>query len=248
MKIILILIILVTACVSVVSSWVGVLAYYTLALWGPQYIWFWLFADLRVSFVVAVFTFLGVGVGFFKTGYEFRFLFTRINFWVLILYVSILVSYLFGPYIDNPLNKQFDPDTFIFDATKIFLFYFIATLAINDIEKLKYFTLLFVAVIVYYCYWANKQYFTDNWSQFAVGRLMGPFGLDMGSIYRDENSFAMLFVSGLPFLYSFSLKTGKMIRFTCWAVILLGWHAIFLTGSRGGVVGLSVIIFAIIFW
>lgn len=248
MKLVFALIVVSTLGASVIWSWIGAMAYYTLAIWGPQYIWFWLFTDLRISKLVALTTFAGVTAGFFKTGYDLRFVYTKLNFFVLLLYLSILLSYMFGPYVDNPLNKVFDPHILVGDISKIFLFYFIATLVINEIQVLKYFAMLFVVVTVYYCYWANWQYLSGNWSQFYWGRLMGPFDADGYHIYKDENTFAMLFVTGLPFLYYFSLQTWKFIRWGCLGIILLGWHGIFLTGSRGGIVGLAVIVLSAIFW
>jgi O-antigen ligase len=57
----------------------------------------------------------------------------------------------------------------------------------------------------------------------------------------------MLFVSGLPFIYYLGFELGKKWqRVALWAVIPFGWHAIFLTGSRGGLLGLVVVVIAVL--
>jgi putative inorganic carbon (hco3(-)) transporter len=247
MKIVLIIATFITLSTSILYSWIGIIAYYTLAILAPQHIWFWLFTDLRLSLFVSCFTFAGVLHHYFRIGFDWRYLFTKINFWVLILYISVLISYLFGSHVHNSLNKQFDPDTQIIDISKIFLFYFITTFVINDIKKIKFFSLLLVFIVAFYCYWANQQYLTENWSQFNYGRLMGPLGLGR-SVYHDENALAMLFVAGLPFLFYYSFQFGTKIKYVFWVVILSGFHGIFLTGSRGGLLGLIVIVLTAVFW
>ena len=61
-----------------------------------------------------------------------------------------------------------------------------------------------------------------------------------GAIYGDENAFGMLFVSGLPFCYflGYMIK-NRWVSYAMWTAIPFGLHAIFLTGSRGALLGLS---------
>jgi len=106
---------------------------------------------------------------------------------------------------------------------------------------------MFVVATVYLIYWGNIQYLTENWSQFNQGRLMGPRDLGGTSIYNDENAFAMFFVTGLPFVYYMAFEVSReKLRYVIWAIIPFGLHAIFLTGSRGGLLGLLTIIVLII--
>lgn len=75
-----------------------------------------------------------------------------------------------------------------------------------------------------------------------MGRLMGPRSIDGGSIYRDENAFALLFVTGVPFIFCLGLEAKRRwVKILLWGVIPLSAHAIFLTGSRGGLLGLGII-------
>ena len=59
--------------------------------------------------------------------------------------------------------------------------------------------------------------------------------------YADENSFAMLFVIGQPFLwYMAQGMKQRWLKYAIWLVIPFTWHAVFLTASRGGLIGIAV--------
>jgi O-antigen ligase len=155
------------------------------------------------------------------------------------------MSYFFGAFASVD-NTYYDSQELILRASKIFLFYFCATLTINDAKKLKYFSTVLVITTVYLIYWANLQYFIENWGQFNSGRLMGP--KTGGSIYGDENAFGMIFVAGLPFVYYLGFMADRRwLRYALWGTIPFGLHALFLTGSRGALLGLGVAVAIIIF-
>jgi probable O-glycosylation ligase (exosortase A-associated) len=138
--------------------------------------------------------------------------------------------------LESP-HRWFDVGFILNLVNNIFLLYFAAVLLIDTEKKLKYMTLVIAVSTVYLIYWINDQYFFQG----KFGRIGGPGGLNGGNVYVDENAFAMLFVTGLPFLYYLGLYyKNKIIRYGLWAVVPFGWHAVFLTGSRGGLVGLAV--------
>jgi probable O-glycosylation ligase (exosortase A-associated) len=86
-------------------------------------------------------------------------------------------------------------------------------------------------------YWANKQYLIYN----VHGRLNGPAG-PWGSIYYDENIFAMLLLATMPFVFYLALiAKNKVIKYALFFVLPFGWHAVFLTGSRGGLITLFIV-------
>jgi O-antigen ligase len=95
--------------------------------------------------------------------------------------------------------------------------------------------MVIVFVGTYYIYWINNRYLSGYY-----GRLGGPVGLNIRQ-YGDQNNFAMFFVISLPFIYyyGYTLK-NVFFRYALWLIIPFGWHAIFLTGSRGGLLGLGV--------
>lgn len=247
-KLLLALIIASAALVSLARPWIGIAAYYLLALLGPQYIWFWDFQGLRVSLVIAAAALLGFSLAALRGRYDFSFLKTKINLWLLFLWIFLDASYLLGPYV-----SAFDPKTgglspnYIFSMTnKIFLFYFCATVAVNNVKKLRWLGIVFIISVIYLIYWANHEYLIHNWAHFSFGRLMGPSDIFGGNLYADQNAFAMLFVTGLPFIYFLGLGIArKWLRYALWCAIPLGWNAIFLTGSRGGLLGLGIIVLAV---
>ena len=99
-----------------------------------------------------------------------------------------------------------------------------------------------LASFAYLTYWANHQYLVGNWS----GRLNGPSSITGSGIYQDQNDFAMAFVVAQPFFWFFgSARKTKLARWICWLIIPLSWNAVFLTGSRGGFVGVTATIFII---
>lgn len=241
-KLFLILMISASGICFMARPWLGIATYYLLAILGPQYIWWWIFDDLRVSYWVAIFTFIGIAVNTMKKKFDFSFLRTRQNLLLLFLWLFIVISYYFGPYVSEFNSPGLKPDQLLSITNNIFLCYFCATLLINDINKLRYLSIIIAITTVYLVYWANAQYVMANWSQFNNGRLMGPADLNGGSIYRDENAFAMLFVTGLPFVYYMGFEISKKwLRCALWCVIPFGCHAVFLTGSRGGLLGLGVV-------
>lgn len=240
-EILLVIIIGLTAVSSLSKPWIGIIAYYLLALLGPQYVWWWNFRDLHVSLIVAVCTMVGFALMFLKGKIETGFIKTRQNRILFGLWCFLVISYFFGPFVASN-NTTFNPTELINRATKIYLFYFISVLLINDIKKLYYLSLIIIVTTLFYIYWSNMQYVSGNWTQFNMGRLMGPTSVDGGGIYSDENNFAMLFVTGIPFIYFLSqIITRKLIRYSLLCCIPLGWHSVFLTGSRGGLLGLGVV-------
>jgi len=239
-KLLLIMLIVVTSGASIVLPWLGVIAYYFLALFDPRAIWPWIFEMIRVSFWVATSMYIGFLLKLFKNNLDYSFIKTKINFYVITLWSFLLLSYFLGAYQSKNNLSQFDPNELIIKASKIYLCYFIAILLIDDLKKLKYIYLIYFVTTFYYILWANTQYFNSNWEQFNFGRLMGP--RTQGSLYGDENGFAMLFVTGLPFvIYGAIMIKNKMLRLMLFCLVPLGIHAIFLTGSRGGLIGIFVV-------
>jgi len=231
-----------TSLASFARPWVGVMAYYLLALLGPQYIWWWVFGEERVSLAIAVATALGIGFRLLGGRLEFNYLKTPINLWLAFLWLFLVISYYNGAYVSAFESSGLTPEQKLEMVNNIFIFYFCGVLVVNRAGIVHYFSFVLVVATAYLIYWANVQYLTANWSQFSMGRLMGPTSIRGGSIYRDENDFAMLFVTGLPFLYYVGVESGRRwLRYLLWAMIPVGWHAIFLTGSRGGLLGLCVV-------
>ncbi|MDY0222946.1 MAG: O-antigen ligase family protein [Desulfobacterium sp.] len=246
-KLLLVALILFAGAAALARPWIGIVSYYLLSTLGPQYIWWWVFEGLRVSLIVALSTLFGISLSAMRHNYDFNFLLNKQNFWLGFLWFCILVSYIFGPYVASFSSSGLNPSQLFSLTNTIFLFYFCAALEMNEVRKLRYLVIVFAVSTIYLIYWANAQYFSGNWSQFNMGRLMGPRSIHGGTIYNDENAFAMLFVTGLPFIYYLGFASKNwFVRLGLWAIIPLGWHAVFLTGSRGGLVGLIVVMGSVI--
>ncbi len=219
--------------------WIGVCAAYLIVVLTPQSIWPWNFYGIRPFFYIAVPTFIGFIFLLFRGKIDFSFWKTKISFFLALTWLFIILSYFFGPYV-NREHFIFDPQDIFKQVNKTFFFYFLAVLLIDNPKKLKVLSLVMLLSTIYMIYWANDQYLSRSY----FGRLHGPIPPTGGGIYKDENAFAMLFVTGLPFIYYFGFLFKKtFLRLLLWLIIPLGWHAAFLTGSRGGLLGLGTIVF-----
>lgn len=227
-----------TAVYSLVQPWIGVIAYYTLAIMFPQAIWPWIFQDLRVSFIVSISVIAGFLIAGISNRVDFSFLKDWMNLMVALLWMFIVLSYFFGAYgISQTESGITNSKLLVTHINKVFLFYFISVLLIDSREKLHCLVIVMLVTICYYTYWGNERYFSGLMGMMGVYRLNGP-----GGVYGDENAFGMLFVMGVPFLYFMGgWYRNKLFKYLLWLLIPMAWHAIFLTGSRGALVGVGVV-------
>lgn len=237
--------ILITAVVSIFTPWVGVIASHVISVMTPQAIWWWDFIGMRPSFDVMVPVLLGLLLAMLRGTVNWSQLNTPLNKMVALLWVFFSISFAFGPYVDVINHWRFFNPSVVYETiSKVFLSYFIAAVLIDDTKKIKYLTFVIVVTFVYMTYWANFQYYINH----VYGRLHGPQSITGGGIYYDQNYFAVLFVTGAPFLYFLSKQAkGKAVPVMASIIILLSWNAIFLTASRGALLGLLmvIIVFAI---
>ena len=226
------------------KPWIGILAYYILTILAPQFIWFWIFEDFRVQVYIGAATLAGLILSTLLGGTNLKVLNNRQNYYLFIMWIFVFLSHTWSTYAYDPIHFDMqDPDYLRLAFTKTILFYFVSIIIINDARKYRLLIISFILIIIYYTFWANYQYFSGISEYYrSTGRLSGPFSYHRGGIYIDENVFAMLFVIGIPFLHFFSLYSkNKAIKYLLLGTIPWTWHAIFLTGSRMGLLGLSVV-------
>ena len=233
--------ILLTAAVSLFVPWIGVIVAHIISVMTPQDIWWWDFIGLRPSFYVMVPVLIGFFLSLIRGQAKLRELNTTVNKMVALLWMFFAISFIFGPYVDVVNRWRFFDPTMVFETiSKVFLSYFIAVVLLDSTKKVKYAALVMLITFVYMTYWANAQYYIHH----VYGRLHGPQSINGGGIYYDQNYFAVLFVTGAPFLYFLSkVLQKKIVSTVSVAVILLSWNAIFLTASRGALVALLSMIF-----
>ena len=231
-----ILLLVAVALVSAAFPWIGVICGYLLSVLNPQTIWFWAFADLRPEFWILLPTGIGFLLGIAQGTVRLDGLWSRRNLCLAMLWLFSAISCYFGPYSHAGGPYRFEDAAYRFDElNKIFVLYFIACACIDDERRLKVLFYVLVGSGVYLTYWANLQYLTGQ----DFGRLGGPTS-PQGGVYTDENSFAALFVVAQPFLWFLGASFRfAWARWACWLVIPFLWHAVFLTGSRGGLLGLA---------
>ena len=230
----------VNSVVAIALPWVGVVSAYLVTMLTPQNIWWWAFEDLRAQFWVVIPAIIGTLLAAIRGKVDFGRLNTKTNWCVIALWLCLTNAYYFGPFVDVVnVYRFFEPDWMFSTVQKTFLLYLVAVLVLDDTRKLKWAALVLVLTTIYMTYWANAQYLFHG----HFGRLQGPMPLSGQSIYADENVFAVLFVVGFPFLFYFGeYLRNKLLRWGMLAVILLSWHAIFLTASRGALVGVAAIL------
>ncbi|MCF2947749.1 O-antigen ligase family protein [Paraglaciecola aquimarina] len=206
-----------------------------MSVMAPQYIWFWVFDgvpafSIAAGTVLAIFTIQALTHKLDFSVYKYK-----QNLLLIIFWIMFNLSDIFSPIGSFRSATSSELVLHIFNI--IMLMYFVSLPLINTEQSLKVMALLFAGLVFYYVYWSNDQYFSWNMSQFNKGRLMGP----LDSPYRDENKFAMLFVTGMPFLlFGVFYFRSLIIRGIFGLGLLFLWHSIILTGSRGGLLAVAV--------
>jgi probable O-glycosylation ligase (exosortase A-associated) len=234
-----------TAVVSLVRPWVGVVGAYLLVVLRPHAVWWWHFDGLRPAFWLLLPTLIGFAFAFFRNENSIASLKNKRSLFVAVLWLFLTLSFYFGSYVDVVGPTRFTSSTWAISTThKFFVLYFVACACINSEKSLRVFSFIIIGTGVFFIYWINERYLSGE----VFGRIGGPSGIGDTGMYADHNNFAMLFVVALPYIAYFgSTLRNAAFRWSVWALIPFGWHAIFLTGSRGGLLGLGVTL-AIMVW
>ena len=234
-KIFLIFLLIVNGFYSIANPWFGVTVGYLFNILGPQYIWWWHFQGLRAFYLIAIPTILGFVLSSVRGVLNFEIIKNKLVLFSVIYFLFVFLSYFLGPYV-NVYNdwRFYDAYQVLISMIKVFVFYFIGLVCINDHKKLKLFSFVLPFSALYLTYWANMQYLSGR---FFI-RLCGPRDIIGAGIYGDQNNFAMLFVVAIPFFFYLGWYYKRFLwRWVSWLIIPFSWHAIFLTASRGGLVG-----------
>lgn len=243
MSIIALIYVTTTCVISLLVPWLGVVFYYCFSVGQMQHMWPHHFGqESRVALLMTAATLIGLCGATAIKAINYRTLVAPHTLAIILLAVWVNLSTQFSSYLlyHNPLPGDMGQTEIVSIFNKIIIFYLIATLLINTRRKLVWLIYAFTTVIVLYGLWANRMYFTGQFWLFGDnGRLGGM----PNSVYFDENYLGMLFVFATPALYYIGISfTNFYLRYGVWILIPMTWHALFLTGSRGALVSLLVVV------
>ncbi len=220
-------------------SWLPAVAYWTVSLLQPHYIWVVDLQGIPASKYLAIFSILAWAKMAVAGKIDFSVYKRKQNFILLSMWLLVHLSDRFSPY---PVYFAGTRAEIVLSAmNSIMILYFVTLGLITSAEfseqALKACAVVFTFVIVYYIYWANYQYFTYNWAEFFNGRLTGPDN----SPYRDENALAVFVVMGMPLiLFGIFVVKQKYQKIILLGLLPLLWHSLFLFGSRGSLIAVAV--------
>jgi putative inorganic carbon (HCO3(-)) transporter len=225
------------------QPWVGVMAAYCIAILNPQAIWWWHFETIqgfRPVYMVLLPTLIGFGVAAIRRQLDYGALGNLRIVALAVLWVCCIVSTLAGPYAVSDEGLGIRSAGYVLEVqTKILILLVIGSMCIKSDQAVRVLAVMVALCSIYLVYWANDRFL----SLAFVRRLPGPMSLDSNGAYADENNFAVFFVGTLPFLwYLGHVARSGWIKWALWAAIPFGWHAVFLTGSRGGLLGLAAVL------
>jgi len=206
------------------NPFVGVLAYYTLAFMRPQET-FWGLGDTRLTLLVSVST-LAATIFHFARNPDLDFLRKKQTVLILILWLFLYLSTMFGDF-GSPEPKWMDY------YNKMFIVYFVVLALVNTEKKLFILSWVIMLSIAYLAYWANDMYFGQGWHV-----VHGPG--KPGATFYDENDFAMVIVMSVPFIwYLMRSARNPFVKLPLLGLLPVAAHAVMVTFSRGGFLGLA---------
>lgn len=235
MKAILLLAIAALAFSSLFMGWLAPLTYYAASLLQPQALWPWRFDGVPIFKIFAALTLLTATYYVFARKVETGIYRSKITYALFVLFITRNASHYFAPF-DAPDQATYFFISIITETTNtIFIMYLAALAILNNERHLKKMTYILIGTCCYFTYWANLAYFQYDWTRFSQGRLMG-----LGdSQYADGNVLSVLLIIGYPFIVIKLFNSKQLLHKLAYGIlILMLWHALFLFGSRGALLGL----------
>ena len=208
----------------VFAPFLGVLAYFNLTLMRPQEL-FWGLANSRLAAAIAGATIVAALIHY-AVRPNLDFIRRKQNFFILVLWLFIYLSTQLGDFgVPEPKWMSY--------YNKMFLMYFIVLSLMTSERKLWWLAWIVVISIGTLTVWANKMHFLEGlYTVHGPGR--------PGDTFYDENDFAMVMVMGVPFLwYLMRYTRNRILKAGLLLMLPVAAHAIFVTFSRGGFLGLA---------
>ncbi|WP_349343067.1 O-antigen ligase family protein [Marinobacter sp. MMG032] len=227
-KLIIYLLIFATGVSLFFAPWIAGIGYVLNSLLQPQYIWPWIFSGIPIFRITAALAILGLVFALVQKKASFSVYREHQNLMILCLWFWMHLSHLFSPFEGSPASVS--PDVVLSTINSILIMYFVLVSLCRSESAIIYLCYIFVAIGVYYAYWANMAYINQEWYRFTNNRLNGPYR----SPYQDGNVLSTLLVMCIPFIIFLYFRVKNFLLRT--AIILTVpavWHALVLFGSRG---------------
>lgn len=206
---------------------IGIIAYYAFDIIRPQNLFWWAFAGSRFSFLIAVLTIISLLFRISKhKGRHFNW---PVQHTLIIGFlVTIFLSFWFSSYKDVSLLS-------FLRISKMLLLYLIASYLLDSKRNIRWLIWGLVVPIGYLAIKGNWYYLLFGMPQITSTT----FGYNSP---LDNNGYAMIFVMALPLVYFLIFSEKKsIIKILLIILFPLLIHAIILTYSRGGFLGLCVV-------
>lgn len=217
------------------APWVAGLAYTTVSLMQPQYIWFWSFEDFPLFKLTAGLAIIAWCIQALRGHIRWEVYREGMVVAIVLLWLIFQLSGLFAPFDDSFAAVKAHVVTGTLNSIVIMFLVIIGL--INNEKVLERFAWVIIITGLYYTWWANAAYLGNEWDKFQGGRLNGP----QRSPYADGNNFSILFVVCMPFmLFGLFHFRSKVVRMGLLFALPLLWHALVLCASRGALISIAV--------
>ena len=218
------------------APWASAVAYTLVSILQPQYLWFWSFESIPIFKITAALAILAWGIELSRGNINWQVYKTWQFKGIVLIWAWMHLSNFFSPF--SHYYAGIGAEIVLGTMNTIVIMYFIVLGLINNEKSLKWFAYVLVLVGIYYTYWANDHYLSNNWSQFKNGRLNGP----RGSPYGDGNALSIVLIVCMPFvLFGIQHFKQKWLQVLMILSLPLMWHALILFASRGALLSAGVL-------
>ena len=233
--VVLIAIYVVAVPLALVQPFTGVLFWTWIGYFNPQEFTYGIASTIPIALLIAISTMLGLVVTKQKqippltleTG-----LILALWFWFCVTTLNVY----FDPSLLHHWTDSIDS---LWSVSKILLMVFVALALVTDYKRLRWWYLITAA---------SFAFFALKGSVFGVltGGEDKVYGPKYSMIY-DNNDFGLAMNMALPMFVAFArTEKSKVLRWGFWAAMPMGMMAVILTYSRGGMLGLATVLFAML--
>ena len=202
------------------GPFIGVAVYYLFAVLRPQFLWKWaLWFDPGCSFYVSLAT-IGATVVYLSSSLWEK-TFSWAHYVMLSFALFVTLSHLFAIYGEISSGPYWE-------YLKIFIMFFVASLAVRELVQVKILYLIAAFAIGYIAYEFNYLYLVDH--------RLDIYHQGYGGL--DNNGAGLLIAMGIPMFYFLWQSYDRWWRWLFLALIAVMLHAVLMSYSRGAMVAL----------